>query len=173
MQTFVPYRNGDVDRTESEGTCKVNRIGSTQPVHDGELTGHALDISREFDRTMAAIATRCRESGANFRRRETARQCGVAPVSQLCGHVGSRLVEHEFDESARVEIDDGHLQRRCSLTMSATGCFGFGRDRPPAIGRADRAGRLITPWAVRPSMTDVESSATMLFAHSSRRCATS
>ena len=110
---------------------------------------------------LIMVAARCCKSCADFGIREPARQRSVAGVPHRCCDVGSGFVEHEFDECTRVEIDDGHLQPRCSLTMSATDRFGFGRDPPPAIGRVDRAGRLITPSAVRRSSTEVESSATI------------
>ena len=106
-------------------------------------------------------AGRC-ERCAHFGVGQSTRQRHVTGVPQRGGDVGADLVEHELDESTRVEVDEGHLQRRCSLTMSATGRFGVGRDRPPATGRVDRAGRLMTPCAVKRSMTGVESRATIL-----------
>ena len=155
-------------------------VGSTKSVLDCQFTGHRFDIGREFDGTHrcpkrlplvcrsgglgfseVVVATRCCERCADFWIREPARQCSVARVPQHYCRVRAGLVEHQFDESARIEIDDRHLQPRCSLTVSATGRFGVGRDRPPAIGRADRAGRQMMPWAVRRSSTGVALSATI------------
>ena len=180
VKTLIPHSNGDLRRTESQRTREMNCVGSPQSVQDSQLAGHSFDVGREFDRTyrgpedlpficcrrglgfsQVVIATRRCESCADLGIGEPARQSSVARIPQRCCHVGSSLVEHEFDETARIEIDDRHLQRRCSPTISATGRFGFGRDRPPAIGRDDRAGRLITPSAVRRSRTGVESSATI------------
>lgn len=44
VKTIVPYCNGDISRSESEGTCKMDCVGSTKSVKDCQLTGHPFDI---------------------------------------------------------------------------------------------------------------------------------
>ena len=49
METLIPHCNGDLLRTESDGTRKMNCVGSAQSVQDSQLASRSLDVVREFD----------------------------------------------------------------------------------------------------------------------------
>ncbi len=140
----------------------------------------SLDLGRQFDVAhrrperfpfsassgrlcfgQVVVTTGCGEGCTHLGVGQSTRQRSIASVPERGGDLRPALIEHEFDESAGIEIDECHDQRRCASTMSATGRFGDGRRRPPAPGRVEEVGRLITPCSVRRSRIDVDSRATI------------
>src|SRR5580693_417543 len=88
-----------------------------------------------------------RQCGANLRVRQPARQRRIAPVPQLDGELSAGFADQKLYQGAGIEIDEGHRQRRWSLTMSDTGRLARGRSRPAAVGRRADTSRPITPSA--------------------------
>jgi hypothetical protein len=109
-----------------------------QPV--ARLPEELAEDAEAVMRVATGSCERCADLGVG----QATRQRDVARVPQQRGDVGPDLVEHQLHESARIEVDEGHVRRRCSPTMSATGRFGVGRCRSPATGRVERVGRLMT-----------------------------
>ena len=103
VETFIPHCDGDLVRTESEGTCEMNCVGSAQSVQDSQLASHSLDVGRELDWTHrrpedlpfaccsgrfgfgeVVITARYCERCADFGIRKPTRQRSVASVPHGC-----------------------------------------------------------------------------------------
>jgi hypothetical protein len=164
VQALVPRRDGEICGTECQRTGEMDGVSAAELMSCCKRTGSSFDLGGQLDGTHRGpevlpvgggrrclrlgqdgiAAGRC-ERCADFGIGQSTRQRGITGIPQGRSGVGPVLVEHEFDERARIEIDEGHIQRRCSPTMSATGRFGVGRGRSPATGRVDFVGRLMTP----------------------------
>jgi hypothetical protein len=144
----------------------MNRVCAAKAVLAGQVPGSSFYRRGQFDGAdrgpvplpgvfrrselvvvQVVIADGGRQCGANLRVRQPARQRRIAPVPQLDGELSAGFADHKLYQGAGVEIDEGHRQRRWSLTMSDTGRRARGRSRPAAVGRRADTSRPITPSA--------------------------
>lgn len=147
MQAAIPDRQDKVGIADGQRARQVNRIGSPQCMPLGQSTGLPFDCGAELYWPHSSpvpfpgllcpghvligqvvIAGRRSQGRAHLGVGQPARHGSVAAIPQLGGQVTPGFIDQEFHESAGIEVDESHAQRRCSPTRSDTGRAGRGRD---------------------------------------------
>lgn len=155
---LVPRSKQELVGAHGDRAGQVDRIGTTQRVLAGQLTGVDRDrlgelhwpngrpvllprhlgllLSIEFQSVIAS--SRC-QSSAHLAVGQPARDRGVTPVPQRRGDIGPILLDEQLHKGAAVEVDDRHDQTSAALVRDQLGHRPL-RTRPgdTACGRSGR-----------------------------------